>query len=549
MEGSYRRLGIFALVLGFGLAIQVATRGQDPAETSPLVKQNASAPPLAGEPAPAAAPDSGTKGVQVMARGPVHEAFATPAGEPVPTDPVAKQPPKPLDEMPPEDKPAGKDMVWIGGYWAWDDDRKDFLWVTGIWRAPPPGKHWVPGYWKEDADQWRWIPGFWKTESAEVASTNQSQDMTYLPEPPKPPQVAPPGDPPDKESFYIPGGWVWTSNGYVWRAGYWGRVQPGYVWVPGHYRWTLFGYVYVPGYWDLSVADRGVLYAPVVVDPYVVGPGYVYTPVYVVPPALVVDAFWVRPAYCHYYFGDYYGVTYSRCGFVSVAVYSEYHYDPIFVYARYEHRYEPGWASVQVNVYNDRFYGRAPAPPRTLVQNNTVINNNTTVINNNTVNNNTVNNNTVNNNTVNNKTVNNNSTTNLMTTKQFAASRGMQTTPLTPAARQQVQQQAQSIRQVAAQRAKAETPTGGKITQPRTASIGNVPHMSTPPKTPAASRSPAQGNQAAGRGPNQVGPNGSQPTAGTMNRSGPNNPNAKQTNTKRPPPRTPPPKRNEHNKG
>src|SRR5947209_6439232 len=79
------------------------------------------------------------KGVEVLARGPVHEAFATPTAEPQATKPVPKQPPKPLDELPPEEKPEG-DVVWIGGYWHWDDERNDFLWVTGIWRVVPPGK-------------------------------------------------------------------------------------------------------------------------------------------------------------------------------------------------------------------------------------------------------------------------------------------------------------------------------------------------------------------------------------------------------------------------
>src|SRR5262245_39448913 len=55
------------------------------------------------------------KGVEVLARGPVHEAFATPTAEPAPTKSVAKKPPKALDELPPEEKPDG-DVVWIGGY-------------------------------------------------------------------------------------------------------------------------------------------------------------------------------------------------------------------------------------------------------------------------------------------------------------------------------------------------------------------------------------------------------------------------------------------------
>src|SRR5437868_4027373 len=39
------------------------------------------------------------KGVEVMARGPVHEAFATPTAEAEPTTPIPKKPPLPLEEM------------------------------------------------------------------------------------------------------------------------------------------------------------------------------------------------------------------------------------------------------------------------------------------------------------------------------------------------------------------------------------------------------------------------------------------------------------------
>src|SRR5688500_1798104 len=68
------------------------------------------------------------KGVEVQARGPIHEGFASPTTEPKPTQGVPKQPPPPMEEMPPDERPEG-DVMWVGGYWAWDDDRSDFLWV------------------------------------------------------------------------------------------------------------------------------------------------------------------------------------------------------------------------------------------------------------------------------------------------------------------------------------------------------------------------------------------------------------------------------------
>lgn len=52
-----------------------------------------------------------------------------------------------IEEVPPEQKPTGDNVDWIPGYWAWDDERTDFLWVSGIWRSLPPGRQWVSGYW------------------------------------------------------------------------------------------------------------------------------------------------------------------------------------------------------------------------------------------------------------------------------------------------------------------------------------------------------------------------------------------------------------------
>ncbi len=150
------------------------------------------------------------QGLQVLTRGPVHEAFANMGGEATPTDIVPKTPPKPLDEMPPEDKPEG-DVIWISGYWAWDDDRKDFLWVSGTWRSPPPGRQWVAGYWKPTDQGSQWVAGFWTAAPKEEAP----KEISYLPQPPAPPVIAPPGKPPTEQSFYVPGSWVWAGDHYA----------------------------------------------------------------------------------------------------------------------------------------------------------------------------------------------------------------------------------------------------------------------------------------------------------------------------------------------
>jgi hypothetical protein len=446
----------FFLLAGFSLLTSVGAQTQT------------AEPPQNTEALPAA-----PQGVEVLARGPVHEAFATPTADPVPTKPVPKRPPKALEEMPPDQKPEG-DVVWINGYWAWDDDRSDYLWVSGIWRTVPPGKQWVAGYWKESSDQWQWVPGFWSAAQEEAKS-----DVTYLPAPPAPPEVAQPAQPPTPDTFYVPGVWVWGADHYVWRAGYWGRVQPGYVWVAAHYVWTPSGYVYVAGYWDLAVARRGVLFAPVVINASLVGPTFVYTPAYVVSDTILVDALFVRPCYCHYYFGDYYGPAYRGIGFESCIVFGRSHYDPLFTYTCWEHRSEPSWLTVQVDICLARHAGRAPCPPRTLVQQNTIVQNNITNITN--VNNNVTNvtNNVVKNNTtVNNTTVNNinkvSNTTVLAPVAKMSAVKGVPTVQIDSAARAQAKQQAQAISQVATQRSQVESASAAIPSRPRVATL-NVP--------------------------------------------------------------------------
>lgn len=84
--------------------------------------------------------------VEVLARGPVHEAFATPSqARPLPSQVEPTEPPNPIEELPPDQKPAGDHVIWIPGYLAWNDEAKDFLWVSGFWHVPTPDRQWMPG--------------------------------------------------------------------------------------------------------------------------------------------------------------------------------------------------------------------------------------------------------------------------------------------------------------------------------------------------------------------------------------------------------------------
>src|SRR5262249_52756637 len=105
---------------------------------------------LAGAAVAQPPPPAPETGVEVLPRGPVHEAYAE-AVDPqaTPTPVVPKPPPEPIREVPPDQKPAGDNVIWVPGYWDWDGERNDYVWVSGFWRVPPPGRVWVPGTWRQ----------------------------------------------------------------------------------------------------------------------------------------------------------------------------------------------------------------------------------------------------------------------------------------------------------------------------------------------------------------------------------------------------------------
>ena len=161
---------------------------------------------------------------------------------------VPKQPPEPIEEMPPDVKPDGANVVWVTGYWAWDDTRKDYIWVSGIWRDTPPNHVWVAGYWNQVADGFQWTPGFWSPE--------QQEQVNYLPEPPQTVEQGPTIPQPSPNDFWVPGNWQYNETRYMWRPGYWTVAQPDWIWTPAHYVWTPSGYIFIPGHWDYMLERR-----------------------------------------------------------------------------------------------------------------------------------------------------------------------------------------------------------------------------------------------------------------------------------------------------
>ncbi|MEX0586433.1 MAG: hypothetical protein WD176_07305, partial [Pirellulales bacterium] len=279
--------------------------------------------------APCQAVEASGEGIEVLTRGPVHEAFAsTIEFNPKATATISKRPPDPIEELPPEAKPEGEDSVWLPGYWSWDDDREDFIWISGAWRVAPHGQRWVSGYWAEASDGWRWVSGFWTSiEAEEIAYQDEA--------PPESLEQGPTYDAPSEDHFWVPGCWTWRER-YVWRPGYWWRTHPGWCWVPDRHYWTPRGYIFGAGYWDYPYERRGFLFAPAYFHrPIYRTPGYYYSPSVAINVGDFFFHLFARPRYHHYYFGDYHDAGYARRGFYPWYEFSRWGgYDPVFVYQR-----------------------------------------------------------------------------------------------------------------------------------------------------------------------------------------------------------------------
>ena len=310
-----------------------------------------------------AQPEAATSGAEVMTRGPVHEAFAgTISYDPTPGVIVGQAPPTLIEEVPPEQRLEGENVTWIPGYWAWDEDQNDFLWVSGIWRNLPPGREWVPGYWSDSDGRHQWTSGYW--EDAE------NTEVSYLPEPPRSVESGPSVEATSNDQTWIPGNWSWRENRYAWRAGYWVGARENWSWTPSYYRWTHRGYVYVDGYWDYPVARRGVVFAPVHFQrEYISRPDFYYSPVTVISLSVFTNHLFLRPNYGHYYFGDYYEPRYRDQGYFASYSYNSGRrgYDPIYAYDRWENRNDRSWGRQRQEYFEHRRDNRDARPPRTWV--------------------------------------------------------------------------------------------------------------------------------------------------------------------------------------
>ncbi len=301
-----------------------------------------------------------SQGMEVLTRGPVHEAFAeTVSFDPTPGIIVTKQPPNLIEEVMPDQRPAGDNVAWIPGYWGWDEDQGDFLWISGIWRNLPPEREWIPGYWSALDTGHQWTSGYWQDAEAD--------EVTYLPEPPRSLETGPNIAATSDDQTWMPGSWQYQENRYAWRAGTWVTARPNWCWTPSYYRWAPRGYVYVDGYWDYPVVSRGVIFAPVRFEAaYYEEPDFYYSPQTVISLSVFSNHLFLRPNYGHYYFGDYYESRYYNRYYPSYCYGSRYRgYDPIYNHYRWENRHDRNWDRQRQDYYEHRRDHADARPPQT----------------------------------------------------------------------------------------------------------------------------------------------------------------------------------------
>ena len=312
-------------------------------------------------------PPNGQQGIEVLTRGPVHEAFAeTVTFDPEPGIVVPKAPPD-------ADRGIAAGTA-TGGSQRGLDSR-----LLGLGRRAdrfPVGQRHLASVAAGSPMGARLLGPVRSRRSMDFGywADAKASEVEYLPEPPATVEVGPNMAAPSADHTWLPGCWVWQQNRYAWRPGYWAAGQSDWDWVPAHYVWTPRGYVFVDGYYDYSVARRGVLFAPVYFNSGVYSQrGFSYSPATVINLAVFASHLFLRPSYGHYYFGDYYGSNYATAGFSPWFSFnsSRYGYDPFYAQQRWINRQDPAWDQNNQANFQNLLAHENVRPPRTWADQNT----------------------------------------------------------------------------------------------------------------------------------------------------------------------------------
>ena len=305
---------------------------------------------------------------EVLTRGPVHEAFAEVINyNPQPGQVVAKEPPKPIEEVPPAEKPEG-DYTWIPGYWAWDHDRGQ-LYLGHRRMADSAARH--------DLGARLLEPGHQRTSMGQRllgAGGTRRRPARRRPRPSISPRrrkasKRAPAQPPPRPTI---------SGSPAIGIGLTGGTCGGPATGPAASR---IGSGSPPGTSGRPAATSS---SPGIgISPWQAGrgllPGHLRQPLLSWPALLLQPSVCIqtpvltgylfcRPAYCHYYFGDYYDPMYVGVGIYPWYMVHERHYgyEPLFVYDRwYYGRNDPGWAMGLHRDYEYRVAHFDARPPHT----------------------------------------------------------------------------------------------------------------------------------------------------------------------------------------
>jgi len=174
-----------------------------------------------------------------------------------------QQPPAPIAERPAGVRP-GRRAQWVPGYWDWDTEQNQFVWVGGTWQVAPPGSIWVAGRWRRDDGGWYRVPGFWSRRRELQGALNNdaaaSQPSWRATGPPADHPADTPAAAPGPDFFFIPGHYTPDGDRLAWKPGFWARLQPGWDWVPARWVRRPAGWEFRAGHWirDDDAADSSV---------------------------------------------------------------------------------------------------------------------------------------------------------------------------------------------------------------------------------------------------------------------------------------------------
>jgi hypothetical protein len=238
---------------------------------------------------------------QIVNEGLVHEAFIVQEAGTLLTEALSTTPPPRITELQPETNDP--QAIWIPGYWGWSHKICQYLWVSGVWRRPPPDHQWVSGYWKNYPEGWVWIRGFW--------SRTPLENTVYLRFfPPDPIDELVPLSPNNTgDYFWVPGHWRFEekANQYMWYSGRWEKISPNWIYVPAHYIWREIGFVFNPGFWDWPLDVRGHAFPTIHIDPAMIDT-FVYEPKQPLPQLVLMESlypYWPNYSclfHTHYFF-------------------------------------------------------------------------------------------------------------------------------------------------------------------------------------------------------------------------------------------------------